>query len=373
MIRVMLIDDEENALDVLEIFLREIGNVTVVGRFTNPFHALEAFDALQVDVVFLDIQMPSIMGIEVARQIKKKMPHTQFVFITAYSEYAVEAFEIQSVDYLLKPFTKERLQNTVSRFGKIPSDKSPSELTDEAGVYIQSFGGFSIHKASGLLPWKTNKEKELCAFLIHHSGNQVDAATIIESIWPESELHKAKTYLYTCMSYLRKSFQANGIQAKVDKVDRGYVVNVTGMKSDVEEFLAIAEKAASDEALEEKLYEKMNALHKGEYLQGCDFNWAMWRREELKTKYIQTLRIAYRYFMRTGNVPLAADSLQRVLALSPDSEKDGRDLIRLYIHTDKRNEALKVYRQLNHEVRENLGVELEEETVRLYQSLTLSG
>ncbi|WP_261807953.1 response regulator [Paenibacillus sp. N3.4] len=214
MIRVMLIDDEENALDVLEILLREIDHVTVVGRFTNPFQALEVLGELPVDVVFLDIQMPGILGIEVARQIREKMPHTQFVFITAYSEYAVEAFEIQSVDYLLKPFTKERLQNTVSRFEKPSFDKSPSELTDEARVYMQCFGGFSIHMASGLLPWKTNKEKELCAFLIHHAGNQVDAATIIESIWPESELNKAKTYLYTCISYLRKSFQANGVKAK---------------------------------------------------------------------------------------------------------------------------------------------------------------
>ncbi|WP_261807954.1 bacterial transcriptional activator domain-containing protein [Paenibacillus sp. N3.4] len=159
----------------------------------------------------------------------------------------------------------------------------------------------------------------------------------------------------------------------MDKIGRGYVVNVTGIISDVAEFLAIAEKAASDETLEEKQYEKINALHKGEYLQGCDFDWARWKREELKSKYIRTLRIAYRYFMRTGNIPLAVDSLQRVLALTPDSEKDGRDLIRLYINTDKRNEALKVYRQLDHEVRENLGVELEEETVRLYKSFTLSG
>ncbi|NQX69046.1 response regulator [Paenibacillus alba] len=78
----MLIDDEENTL--------------------------EAFGALQVDVVFLDIQMPSILGIEVARWIREEMPHTQFVFITAYSEYAWK--RSNSVRWL---------QNTVSRFERL--------------------------------------------------------------------------------------------------------------------------------------------------------------------------------------------------------------------------------------------------------------
>ncbi|MCS7462392.1 response regulator [Paenibacillus doosanensis] len=366
--RVVLIDDEENALNILEILLREIDGVTVAGRFTNPLQGIEAMEGLQADAVFLDIQMPGILGVEAARRIKAIVPHIQIVFTTAYSEYAVEAFEIQSIDYLLKPFTKDRLRNTVSRLAKAVSVQSRVEAASGAGIYVQCFGGFQIHTAGGLLPWKTNKERELCAYLMHHEGNQIDAGTILNSLWPESELTKARTYLYTCISYLRKSFQASSLDLKVNKIGRGYAIDATGMKSDVEEFIAIAETAAAEEALNEKQYERMNALHKGEYLQDCDFDWAMWKREDLKSRYIRTLRIAYSHFMRNGNVVLAADSLRRVLDVSPDSEKDGRDLIQLYINTDKRNEALKIFRQLDHAVRENLGVELEEETVRLYQS-----
>ena len=366
--RVILIDDEENALDILEILLREIGNVTVAGRFTNPLQGIDAVGALQVDAVFLDIQMPGMLGVDAARRTKAVGPNTQIVFTTAYSEYAVEAFEIQSMDYLLKPFTKERLRNTVSRFTKLLPDKSSEGPEPVAGTYIQCFGGFQIQTANGLLSWKTNKEKELCAFLIHHAGVQVDAATMINSIWPESELDKARAYLYTCISYLRKSFQASNIDLKVNKAGRGYAIDMEGTASDVAEFLAIAETAVSEQALSEKQYEQLTILHKGDYFQGCDFHWAMWRGEELKNKYIQTLRIAYGHFMEIGNMMLAVDSLRHVLAASPDSEKDGRDLIRLYLQADKRNEALKIFRQLDHAVRVNLGVELEEETVRLYKS-----
>ncbi|WP_282940129.1 response regulator [Paenibacillus sp. RC67] len=367
--RVILIDDEENALDVLEILLREIGSVTIAGRYTNPIQALDALDQFQPDAVFLDIQMPGMLGLEAARRIKAIAPHTQIVFTTAYSEYAVEAFEIQSTDYLLKPFTKERLRNTVSRFMKLLPHKSSEEAAQGAGTYIQCFGGFQIQTANGLLSWKTNKEKELCAFLIQHADVQVDAATMINSIWPESELDKARTYLYTCISYLRKSFQASNINLKVNKAGRGYAIDMEGTRSDVAEFLAIAEQASSEQALSEKQYEQLTILHKGEYFQGCDFHWSMWRGEELKNKYLQTLRIACGHFAKIGNILLAVDSLRRVLVASPDSEKDGRDLIRLYLQADKRNEALKIFRQLDHAVRVNLGVELEEETVRLYKSL----
>ncbi|WP_248930530.1 response regulator [Paenibacillus hamazuiensis] len=369
MIRVLLIDDEESALDILEILLREIGGVTVAGRFTNPLQALDSLEELQVDAVFLDIQMPGILGVEAARRIKANKPQTQIVFTTAYSEYAVEAFEIRSEDYLLKPFTKERLRNTVSRLVKV----APGDVSEKNGTYVRFLGGFEIQTANGLLPWKTNKEKELCAFLLHHGGSRIDAATIIESIWPESELSKARTYLYTCISYLRKTFQMSGVQAVVDKIGRGYVIEMNAIESDVTEFSAIMEKAAAGGNPDERLYEKLNALHRGEYLEGCDFGWALWKREELKAKYIETLRTMHKHFMRNGNVPQATDSLQRILALSPDSEKDGRELIRLYASTDQRNEALKVFRQLDHAVRVNLGVELEEETVRLYKDISLTG
>ncbi|TBL76270.1 response regulator [Paenibacillus thalictri] len=372
MLRVMLVDDEEHALAILEIFLREFEHVDIVGSFTDPFQALEQLETLRPDVVFLDIQMPRLMGIEAAERIKGLLPEIQFVFTTAYSEYAVRAFEIQSVDYLLKPFTKERLRNTISRFKKAgPSSKANLAADMMPEIYIQCFGGFHIHTASGIMSWKTNKEKELCAFLVHHRGKQVDAATIIESLWRELELNKAKTYLYTCMSFLRKSFLANGINDKVDKAGRGYVIELAGIESDVAAFLTIVDQAAAEEAMDEKRYEKLNVLMKGDYMQGCDYDWAIWKREELKNKYVQTLRIAAKHFLRKGNIPLAADSLQRILTISPDSEKDGRDLIRLCINTDKRNEALKVYRQLEQAVRGNLGVELEEETVRLYKSVTL--
>ncbi|RAV21994.1 response regulator [Paenibacillus contaminans] len=369
MIRAMLIDDEEHALDLLEILLNEIGGITIVGRFMNPFDALERLEELQADAVFLDIEMPGMSGVEAARRIKAANSRTQLVFTTAYSEYALEAFEINAVDYLLKPATKKRLTETVSRLAVVETGGRSADVQAGASVYVQSLGGFQILTESGPLPWKTSKVKELCAFLIHQEGKYIDAAVIIESLWPEADYKNARTYFYTCISFLRKSFQEYGVQANVNKNGGGYAIEAKGLVSDVAEISAIADMALTEEGLDVRRYDKLISLHKGEYLAGDDFGWAVWRREELNSKYILALRTASDRFMKSGKPMLAADSLHRILALSPDSERDGRELIKLYINEDKRNEAINVYRQLNEAVWLHLGVELEKETVRLYESI----
>ncbi|CAG7643166.1 Protein-glutamate methylesterase/protein-glutamine glutaminase [Paenibacillus solanacearum] len=373
MIRAILIDDEESALDLLGILLNQIGGFTIAGRFMNPLQALDALEVLKPDVVFLDIQMPGMLGIEAARRIKAALPRIQLVFTTAYSEYALEAFEIHTVDYFLKPFTIERLQETASRLVKLELEVETDAPTDvsmkAARTYVQCFGGFHIHTETGLLPWKTNKVKELCAFLVQQEGKYVDAAAMIESIWPESELKNARTYFYTCISFLRKSFQDYGIPASVNKMGRGYAIDMSGLDSDVSEFSSMADKVLAGDGINESHYERLTSLHAGEYLEDIDSRWVIWRREELQSKYVGTLRTMYAHFERVGNLTLAAECLQRILTLAPDSEKDGRELIQLYINMGKRSEAVKVYRQLDQSVRLNLGLELEEETVRLFNSI----
>ncbi|WP_051620580.1 response regulator [Paenibacillus sp. UNC451MF] len=368
----MLIDDEENALDSLANLLRELCDATIE-RYNNPSQALKALEAVDADVIFVDIQRSRTRGIGAARKIRAKRPQVQIVFTSSSSEYAVEAFEIGSTDYLLKPFTKGRLRDTVSRIEKALPAQTSGDAKGAGRTIVQCFGGFYIHTAHGTLSWKTNKEKELCAYLMQHGGNEIAPDHIIESIWPESDLNKAKAYLYTCISFLRKNFQANGVNITVDKVGGGYVLQGQEMESDVSAFVSLVEMVLSEGFMDERQYERMNALHKGKYLENCDYHWAVWKREQLTIKYIDALRVMCKYFIKSGNMPLAADSLQRILSLSPDSEKDGRELIKLYVHENKRKEAIKVFHQLDQEVRGNLGVELEAETVQLFKSIVQNG
>ncbi|OPH58156.1 hypothetical protein BC351_24780 [Paenibacillus ferrarius] len=370
MIRVMLVDDEEDSLDLLEILLGQIGNIQVVGRYINPIQAIKALGKSHVDAVFLDIHMPGMKGTEAARKIRSMIPQMPIIFTTAYAEYAIEAFEIQSTDYLLKPFTRDRLQNTVARIKSLSDSIIQARQHESMTPTVYCLGGFHIGlpgDANKVLTWKTKKEKELCAFLIHYAGKSVNTASIIEALWPGYDLNKAKTYLYTCLSYLRRSLAEHHIPIYISKADQGFVAVLDGATVDVTEFEQLLSRILAEDVLDERTYGKMNQKYTGEYMEACDFSWATARQLEIKASYVRALRKWYAYFQSQSNPILAVDSMQKLLSLAPDSEIDGRELIKLHLKMSNRNEAHRVCLQLEQAVRVQLGAELEEETLRLFQ------
>ena len=115
-LRVLVVDDEQLAREELCFQLNLAGDVDIVGQATNGPEALAASDQLEPDVVFLDVQMPGLTGFEVARSLLERADDAPVVvFVTAYDQHAVEAFEVNAVDYLLKPVDPGRLQQALAR------------------------------------------------------------------------------------------------------------------------------------------------------------------------------------------------------------------------------------------------------------------
>lgn len=125
-IRILIVDDEQLARMVVREYLATHADVEIVAECENGFEAVKAITEIQPDLVLLDIQMPKLTGFEVVELAGQK---THYVFVTAYDQYALKAFEVHAVDYLLKPFTRERfdaaLNHARSRIGKSgPADQS---------------------------------------------------------------------------------------------------------------------------------------------------------------------------------------------------------------------------------------------------------
>src|SRR5436853_630651 len=114
-LRTVLIDDEQLARDELGYLLGRIGGVEVLGQAGNGIEALTTIERLRPDVVFLDVQMPGLTGFEVARRMLDARPSPHIIFVTAYDQHAIEAFEVNAVDYLLKPVDHARLLVAVER------------------------------------------------------------------------------------------------------------------------------------------------------------------------------------------------------------------------------------------------------------------
>jgi two-component system LytT family response regulator len=118
--RVIIVDDEHLARALLREYLGDHADVEIVGECANGFEAVKAIGELDPELVFLDIQMPKLDGFEV---VELAGARTRYVFVTAYDQFALKAFEVRAVDYLLKPFSRERLAQALDsvRSRAVPS------------------------------------------------------------------------------------------------------------------------------------------------------------------------------------------------------------------------------------------------------------
>ena len=111
-LRTIIVEDEELARNLLKSFLEEVENVEIIAECENGFEGVKMINELEPDLVFLDIQMPKITGFEMLELLEYK---PQIIFATAYDKYALKAFEFNAADYLLKPYSKERLFEAVDK------------------------------------------------------------------------------------------------------------------------------------------------------------------------------------------------------------------------------------------------------------------
>jgi DNA-binding LytR/AlgR family response regulator len=163
-LRVLVIDDERPALDELAFLLERDPRVDGVLTTDSATEALRLLRELEVDVVFLDIQMPGLSGLDLAQVLARFKAPPPIVFVTAHDEHAVEAFDLRAVDYVLKPVREERLAEAVRRV--LEGSSRPAENTDEqipverGGVtrfikrtevtYVEAHGDYArLHTAAG--------------------------------------------------------------------------------------------------------------------------------------------------------------------------------------------------------------------------------
>ena len=129
-LKTIVVDDEQLARDELRYLLEQLGGVEIVAQAGNGVEALRVIEEYQPDLVMLDVQMPGLTGFEVARRVFDAGLESQLVFVTAYDQYAIDAFEVNAVDYLLKPVEPERLATAVERVRKRLAAEKPRREAD---------------------------------------------------------------------------------------------------------------------------------------------------------------------------------------------------------------------------------------------------
>ncbi len=142
MIRVLVVDDEKPSRDELKFLLSALGTVEIVGEAEDGIEALSLITQLEPELLFLDIQMPEMSGIELARRIREIKNKPYVIFTTAYDGFAIKAFEVGALDYLLKPYEGERLVRSIERYAENKL-KPGYDVSEKIIKLLDSFRGES--------------------------------------------------------------------------------------------------------------------------------------------------------------------------------------------------------------------------------------
>jgi two-component system, LytTR family, response regulator LytT len=209
----VVVDDELLACDELAYLLKDFPEVEVIARGSNGLEAVDLIRKLEPELVFLDVNMPGLDGLGVVRRLHEldaELPH--FIFVTAYDQYAVEAFRLEAMDYLLKPVERGRLAETIERARRVIQDKKALELP-----------------AAKNAPGSTPRNK-----LLVRANNRnfiVDAGDVIYATIDDGLITLVATNIEGHSNYRTiEDLQANLDREMFWRVHRSYLVNINRIK-----------------------------------------------------------------------------------------------------------------------------------------------
>ncbi|HRH41235.1 MAG TPA: LytTR family DNA-binding domain-containing protein [Pyrinomonadaceae bacterium] len=215
-IRTLIVDDEPIARDRVRRMLREESDIEIVGESGNGKEAVAFINENKPDLVFLDIQMPEMTGFEALQEINpNKTP--AIIFVTAYDQYAIQAFDVHAIDYLLKPFNRERFKRAVER-AREQVEKSTSGKIDQ--------------RLASLLADLTNSKKYLERLVVKSVGRVFFLRTD-EVDWIEAAGNYAKLHVGREGHLIRETM--NGLESKLNpdkflRIHRSTLVNIDRIK-----------------------------------------------------------------------------------------------------------------------------------------------
>ncbi len=201
------LDDEILLLQALTRAVRIAAPDAEIRSFRSGMDALASIEAGEVpDVVFSDIEMPGLSGLELGARIKIQSPATKIVFVTGFSQYALEAYHIHAKGYILKPVDPERIREELDlAFPEVP--EAPDRLE------VRCFGYFEVFYGGSVVPFPRKKSKELLAYLVDREGEFCSFDEILEALWEGAEKKGTRSYVRVLTSDLSKGLAAVGMES----------------------------------------------------------------------------------------------------------------------------------------------------------------
>lgn len=366
MLHVMIIDDEEWAIKRLVRLLCETDWIKIVGTFQHPQEAYEYARSNRVDIAFLDISMPHINGMRLSSLLTELNVEIGIVFVTGYEQYAVQAFEMSALDYLMKPVDEDRLGKTLAKIKKLRrvTVTTPTP-TPEISVYL--FNGCKIYSGGDKkvpLKLRSPKTEELFAYIA--CKGTVSRDEIIDVLWPSLDSEKAMNNVNTHLYYIRRAL-GNDACIEVSRSEIRIVSN--RVYCDLYEFDEIVKQVRKDENPNLSWIDKAESLYVGPLLHGRTYGWKDELANYCELAYIGLLDIAARVSIAGDQQYTALRYYDEILKLDRLREDVYNDAIRLCIQMGRKGEAIIYYRVLESMLQAEFGTSPDPAVTSLIQNM----
>lgn len=225
--KVLIVDDEEMVLEeTRETVGLELPGIKIFCA-NSALEAVKIAGSQRIAIAFLDIEMPGMGGLELAEKLKRKNPDTNIVFVTAYAEYALEAFDMFASGYLMKPLQRKAVQKAVCNL------RYPLRNV-ENGLRVQCFGNFEVFYGGKPVAFARAKAKEIFAYLVDLKGATATTGELCGILWEDSvDVEKNKHYLRNLIADIRSALRdchaedvflsrRNRYSVNPDKIDCDY-------------------------------------------------------------------------------------------------------------------------------------------------------
>lgn len=229
---IIAVDDEPLALNDLIRSLKGLYPSCEPLSFATPRAALEHASSHPVDIAFLDIEMPGMSGLELAKRLKDLHPDAHIVFVTSYEQYAIDAFALHATGYLLKPVQAAELEREMTFI----YERSPQEPSKR--ISIRTFGGFEALVDGEPLAFKRSKTKELLALLVDRRGSGVTMREACATLWEDAPHSTSqRSYYQSLVADLRSALAAAHVEDVLVKTWNNLAIDPHAIECDSYRFL----------------------------------------------------------------------------------------------------------------------------------------
>ena len=225
---ILLVDDEILQLKRLYDSVKKVLPNDDIVYFTNPVEALDSVRDKQIEIAFLDIEMPKINGIMLAKQLKSINPKVNIIFVTAYDNFALEAMRIRASGYVSKPVNEEKVRTEIEGL------RYPIELVATKKIQVKCFGNFEVFYNGEPLKFTYSKSKEVFAYLIDREGAAININELNAVLWEEDH----KSYLRNLIADIQKTLKIVHADDVFFKRHNECYIDVTKVDCDAYEYKA---------------------------------------------------------------------------------------------------------------------------------------